>query len=135
MRRSVAGEERGNLVWPIVAFAALIIAVGLLFFGSPAPRVTVAIATTGFAGISLEMTFIIAFQVLYGSLYLHLGMLFAAFMIGTAVGSALALRGLLPGGVWGLGHLDAAFVILDPLSTMELQRLASAGAAPVVGPV
>ena len=128
-------KSGGHLEWSIAAFAALIILIGSLLSRGPLPRMTFAITTTGFAGFSLEMILIIVFQVLYGSLYLHLGALFAAFMIGTAVGAFLSLRGRLPTGPRGVGLLDAAFVILAPASALAVQQLATAGSLPLAGPL
>ena len=123
----------GTLVWPLVSFAALIVVIGSLLSRGPLPGVTAAIATTGFAGISLEVILIIAFQVLYGSIYLHLGMLFAAFMIGTVAGAFLALRGWIPGGTRGLVLLDAVFVVLAPSAAATVQALAAVGAPAFAG--
>lgn len=123
----------GTVVWALVAFAALIVVIGSLLSRGPLPGVTAAIATTGFAGISLEVILIIAFQVLYGSIYLHLGMLFASFMIGTVAGAFLALRGWMPGGTRGLVLLDAVFVVLAPSAAATVQALAAAGAPAFAG--
>jgi spermidine synthase len=127
-------KSGGNLLWPIVAFAALILGVGVLFLNNPTPSVTAAIATTGFAGISLEVLLMVAFQTLYGSLYLHLGLLFAAFMFGTAAGSFAGLKGWLGGGTRGLGLLDAGLSILSLVSVVAIGSLAASGAPAVAGP-
>jgi spermidine synthase len=47
----------------------------------------VAIASTGFAGMILELALIFTFQALYGFVFFWVGLLVTAFMAGTAVGS------------------------------------------------
>lgn len=55
-----------------------------------------AIATTGFAGIALEIILIFSFQNIYGYVYERIGLIVALFMLGLAIGgyisSALLLR-------------------------------------------
>lgn len=46
----------------------------------------------GFAGISFEIAVIYLFSTLFGSLYLHLGLLVAVFMAGLALGAGTAAR-------------------------------------------
>jgi spermidine synthase len=128
-------KSGGSLLWPAVVFTALVTAIGAVLSVSGSRRVAATIASTGFAGISLEVVLVLAFQVLYGSLYLHLGALFAVFMVGTAAGALAALRHGVPGGVRGLGLLDAGLVILAPVSAVGLQGLAAMRAPPGVGPL
>jgi len=47
-----------------------------------------AVAATGFNGILLQVTILVAFQVRHGSLYSGLGPLLGAFMLGSALGAA-----------------------------------------------
>jgi len=47
----------------------------------------VAVASTGFAGMILELALIFTFQALYGFVFFWVGLLVTAFMAGTAVGS------------------------------------------------
>ncbi len=49
-----------------------------------------AIATTGFAGIALEITLIFFFQNLYGYIYERIGLIVALFMMGLALGGQLS---------------------------------------------
>ena len=51
-----------------------------------------AIATTGFAGIALEIILIFAFQNIYGYVYEKIGLIIALFMFGLAAGSSLSNR-------------------------------------------
>lgn len=48
--------------------------------------------TTGYCGISIELSLLFLFQVIYSTLYLDIGLLFVAFMIGMAVGGILSKR-------------------------------------------
>ncbi len=55
----------------------------------PGAPVLLAVFTGGFAGMLMELALMYAFQVLFGSLYLWMGLLFACFMAGAAGGAAL----------------------------------------------
>jgi spermidine synthase len=50
------------------------------------------VATMGFTLISLEILFLLAFQAIHGYVYQELAIIIAAFMVGLALGSGLALR-------------------------------------------
>ncbi|GAX62826.1 spermidine synthase [Candidatus Scalindua japonica] len=52
----------------------------------------VAIATTGFAGMALEIILIFAFQNIYGYLYENIGLIIAVFMSGLALGGGISNR-------------------------------------------
>ncbi|ODS32925.1 MAG: spermidine synthase (putrescine aminopropyltransferase) [Candidatus Scalindua rubra] len=56
-----------------------------------------AIATTGFAGMALEIILIFAFQNIYGYVYEKIGLIIALFMFGLALGSGLSNRLILQG--------------------------------------
>ncbi|TVM03908.1 MAG: hypothetical protein CV087_02500 [Candidatus Brocadia sp. WS118] len=49
----------------------------------------IALATTGFAGIALEMVLLYAFQNIYGYIYERMGVIIAVFMVGLALGGYL----------------------------------------------
>ncbi|MEW6096950.1 MAG: methyltransferase [bacterium] len=51
--------------------------------------IPIAIMTTGYAGLSLEIILIFGFQVLYGYIYHRIGMIVASFMIGLVIGTLL----------------------------------------------
>lgn len=55
-----------------------------------------AIATTGFAGMTFHVVLILAFQILYGYVYGQIGIIIAFFMVGLA-GGALTMNYALPG--------------------------------------
>ena len=52
----------------------------------------VAIATTGFAGMALEIILIFAFQNIYGYVYGNIGLIIAVFMFGLALGGGISNR-------------------------------------------
>jgi spermidine synthase len=60
----------------------------------PRRSIWIAIATTGFAGMVVDMVLIFAFQSLYGYVYYKIGLIFTAFMIGLALGGSLMNRAL-----------------------------------------
>ncbi|MCR4290953.1 MAG: fused MFS/spermidine synthase [Candidatus Scalindua sp.] len=51
-----------------------------------------AIATTGFAGMALEIILIFAFQNIYGYVYENIGLIIAVFMFGMALGGGISNR-------------------------------------------
>jgi len=51
-----------------------------------------AIATTGFAGMALEIILIFAFQNIYGYVYENIGLIIAVFMFGIALGGGISNR-------------------------------------------
>ncbi|MHC4139480.1 MAG: spermine/spermidine synthase domain-containing protein, partial [Planctomycetota bacterium] len=51
-----------------------------------------AIATTGFAGMALEIILIFAFQNIYGYVYENIGLIIAVFMFGLALGGGISYR-------------------------------------------
>lgn len=56
--------------------------------------ISVSITTTGFAGMSLYMIFILSYQVFFGYVYHHIALLAASFMTGLALGSWLITKNL-----------------------------------------
>lgn len=50
------------------------------------------IAAAGFSGMAAQVCLIIAFQAVYGYVYYKVGMIFAAFMAGLVIGSAVAMK-------------------------------------------
>jgi spermidine synthase len=100
------------------AFASRPLRVGL-----PATR-----AYAGLAGIVLEMALVFAFQSLYGYVYGQLGILFAAFMLGTAAGAVLAAGTLTRSANFGmLAVCQAALALLAALFVPVLFWLEKAG--------
>jgi len=54
--------------------------------------VVLSVGTTGLSGMLLQIAIILAFQVIYGYVYYNIGMIFASFMAGLVLGSALAVK-------------------------------------------
>jgi spermidine synthase len=52
----------------------------------------IALATTGFAGITMEIVLLYAFQNIYGYIYERMGVIVAVFMVGLAVGGYITNR-------------------------------------------
>ncbi len=120
-------------IWSVLFFIAIvtgILALAATFtprpvrVGLPAAR-----AYAGLAGIVLEMVLVFAFQSLYGYVYGQLGILFAAFMLGTAAGAALAAGGLTARADFGtLAVCQTALALLAALFVPVLSWLERAGA-------
>jgi spermidine synthase len=102
-----------------VTFASRPIRVGL-----PATR-----AYAGLASIVLEMALVFAFQSIYGYVYGQLGILFAAFMLGTAAGAVLAAGRLTRQANFGtLAVCQTALALLAALFVPALFWLERSGA-------
>ncbi len=56
--------------------------------------IPVVVATTGFAGMVCDLTVVLVFQILYGYVYQHIGLIIAAFMAGLALGAWTTTRGI-----------------------------------------
>jgi spermidine synthase len=69
-------------------FTALLLILMVRKRSSTNACVSLAIATTGFAGMMFNLLIIFSFQVLYGYVYSIIGMLIASFMAGTGSGGA-----------------------------------------------
>ena len=120
-------------IWGVLLFIAVatgILALAATFasrpirVGLPATRVY-----AGLAGIVLEMVLIFAFQSLYGYVYGQLGILFAAFMLGTAAGAVLAAGSLAPRANFGtLAVCQTALALLAALFVPVLFWLERSGA-------
>ena len=75
-------------VGALQAVLLLLLGVYLVRLRGPA----LALFASGFAGSSLEIVMLLAFQVLCGSVYHQVGVIVTVFMVGLAVGAALASR-------------------------------------------
>ena len=86
---------RLRLWWVLLAAGLVAAALGLVGARLPNHRlitVPAALAGSGFVGILLEVALIFAFQSLYGHVYQYVGLMFASFMVGLAVGGWLIAR-------------------------------------------
>jgi len=101
----------------------------LLAFGIYVVRLrpaSMAIFTTGFAAAALEVVLLAGFQILYGSVYQHVGLIVTAFMAGLAVGAWVANRWR----TWGRRALVttefmvAGYAVLLPFALSAVGRIA-----------
>jgi spermidine synthase len=84
-----------NLAFLVGMVGLLIIGFTFLVKRSREPSsvsIPLAIATTGMAGMILELALIFTFQALYGVVFYWIGLLITAFMVGTAIGSLAMTR-------------------------------------------
>jgi spermidine synthase len=101
----------------LLALAAYLLRIGVVPF---------AIFTTGLAGSALEVVILLAFQVLYGSVYHKVGMIMTMFMVGLAGGALAAERAMARWGRRDLLRLEIAMAACGaaaPLVLMGLGRL------------
>jgi spermidine synthase len=107
--------------------------------------VPIAIATTGFTGMTADLVIVFAFQTLYGYVYHQIGLLITAFMVGLSLGGLLMIRRLaappfLPSAHGGdregersaLLKLELAIVLYWTLSPVALSTLYSRITHPLV---
>ncbi|MGC8873508.1 MAG: hypothetical protein ACP5SI_03545 [Chloroflexia bacterium] len=78
-------------VWHLGVGLAALLLVGLVALRRPETLVPSAIATTGVAGMTTDLLVLFAFQLRYGYVYQHVGLLVTSFMAGLALGG-LAMR-------------------------------------------
>lgn len=118
---------------------------GLFLLGLALLRpATMAVAAAGFSGSALAVVLLLGLQVIGGAVYREIGLLFASFMAGLALGAHLGNRPLLHPGTGpagtplprllalAVGGLAVASALL-PLALQGLGRWATAAAA-VAGP-
>lgn len=108
--------------WLLACGAALllVLAAGQKFLPRFAPNpVTVAIGTTGFAEIVVEVVCLLAFQMLYGYVYYMLGIILTGFMLGLVLGGWWMTRWIERGrGSYRAFVVIQAAVCLYPLALM-----------------
>lgn len=79
-----------NLFW--IFSLLMVLVIGQILICKKRPQfarnsIPIAIMTTGYAGLSLEIILIFGFQVLYGYIYHRIGMIVASFMLGLVIGT------------------------------------------------
>ncbi len=119
-------------VWHFASILAVLVFI-LIFLSRRSPKIRrsftpLAIATTGFAGITLEIVLILAFQVLYGYLYSRIGLIIALFMVGLTAGALFMIRQLpkLKRNLLVLARLEGAvaiYALLLPLFLIALSKV------------
>jgi spermidine synthase len=83
-----------------ISFSACLVIVGIAvltmivcqFRSRKRPYIMASIFSTGFTGMFMHVTLILAFQIYYGYVYHYIGLLISLFMLGLAGGSYLAMR-------------------------------------------
>ncbi len=83
-----------TLSLPIIGCGLLFLAVVKVTTKGKGALVPMAIATTGFTGMTADLIIIFAFQTLYGYVYHWIGLLITAFMAGLSLGGLLMTRRL-----------------------------------------
>jgi len=119
---------------PIIGCGLLLLTVVKLTGKGKGAIVPMAIATTGFTGMTADLIIIFAFQILYGYVYHWIGLLITAFMAGLSLGGLLMTRRLA-----GLGRerstllkLELAIVLFWALLPIVLSSLYSRITHPLV---
>lgn len=77
-------QFRGHFVSFLIVLAILVVILFLKIAPHPVPF---ALLTTGFAGTALEVVLILGFQILYGYVYSHIGVLITCFLVGLVAGA------------------------------------------------
>ena len=86
------GRFGGGLLLPFLFLLGVGLLLAVLFFSTPQRPVAFAVGASGFAGMGLEVLLLLTFQVIYGHVYQHLGLIVTAFLGGAAGGAAWANR-------------------------------------------
>jgi predicted membrane-bound spermidine synthase len=89
-------------------------------------------AATGFTMIGLEMLLLLEFQALYGYVYQHLAVVIAAFMAGMALGSWLAMRRPVRGGMRTLAAAQALAAAAPLLLLGLFEAIGRAAGTPIL---
>jgi spermidine synthase len=101
---ALANRGPGLLLWAGIPFAVLFMLFIMLRRGSGRAGAFYAVVTTGMAGMSIEVSGLLAYQSYYGYLYDMLGALMAAFMLGL-FGGGIFGRKLISSGRFSVGLL------------------------------
>lgn len=86
------GIDANILLFAAFAVFAAFAAVWRLFYRRDDLPCLLSVAAAGFSGMTAQVCLIIAFQAVYGYVYGRIGLLYAAFMAGLAVGGVLGAR-------------------------------------------
>ncbi len=96
--------------------------------------VPIAIATTGFTGMTADLIIVFAFQTFYGYVYHWIGLIIAAFMVGLSLGGVLMTRRLAV--IWdeksALLRLELALVLFWVLVPLALSTVYSRSTHPLI---
>jgi spermidine synthase len=129
---SVGRLNLWTLSLPIIGCGLLFLAIVKLTAKGKGAIVPLAIAATGFTGMTADLIIIFAFQTLYGYVYHWIGLLITAFMAGLSLGGLLMTRKLAGIGRSTLLKLELALVLFWILLPLALSTLYSRIANPLV---
>ncbi len=82
----IEGIEISFYITVLTILVGIILALGWKFRGFRRMAIPYSVATTGFAGMAVDLILIFSFQVLFGYVYHWIGLLLAAFMAGISLG-------------------------------------------------
>lgn len=85
-----------SLLLPLLVIGILLLISIALFSQGPRPQANSALFCSGFTGMGLEIVILIVFQICQGVVYQQVGLIFTAFLIGTASGALWAVRSNAP---------------------------------------
>jgi len=128
--RSLSRINLLHLAVPLALAWLVILALGLRGTRFKEAVIPLAVATTGFGGMTFDLLIIFAFQAFYGYVYQQIGLLITAFMAGLSLGGWLMSRWIERVRGWPtLVKLEVAIVVLwllFPLSLIVLYTQAQA---------
>lgn len=102
----------------------------LSFISSAGLKPFSAASAFGFLGMALEIVILYLFQMLFGTLFLHIGMIMAVFMLGMAIGSASRIE---PHTIMVTLILPFILIMLVPILSNSEIGLLIAGAILYIG--
>jgi spermidine synthase len=119
---------------PIVAGGLLFLAFAKLTGRGRGAAIPIAIAATGFTGMTADLIIIFAFQTLYGHVFHWIGLLITAFMAGLGLGGLLMTRRLARTGsdLRTLVKLEVALIVFWALLPFMLRGLYASMDHPLV---
>ncbi|MBF0104961.1 MAG: 4Fe-4S binding protein [Deltaproteobacteria bacterium] len=85
-------QSENNFMTPVIVMMVMLVLAGFVLARTRQPFVYTALFASGFSGSGLEVVLLIALQVVYGCVYQQMGIMFALFLAGCALGS-----------IWGNG--------------------------------
>jgi len=88
------GLNFNHIILYMFLFVIILFIIKMLFFKFRNMGVSVSIATTGFAGMSLDLIFILSYQVFFGYVYHHIALLVTSFMAGLTLGGWIVTKNL-----------------------------------------
>ena len=85
-------QFRGSLLLPLIIMGTVSLVILYLVMDNPAKSSQIAVCSSGFTGLGLEIVLIITFQIYFGYVYQQLGIIITGFLLGTALGSVWSVQ-------------------------------------------